>query len=125
MKNKYLLGYIYSLTFLTIAINVFYAYELFSEFIKIDIQNQYKEMYISAIALELSWVVILTWFLAEPFKRKEIVLITTVPMIIANILHNYTLGMVEFVINLLFLILFVSLYFVGYYLLNHFSKRTL
>lgn len=125
MKNKYLLGYIYSLTFFTIAINVFYTYELFSEFIKIDIQNQYKEMFISAIALELSWIILLIWFLAEPFKRKEIFLIIAVTMIIANILHNYTLGMMEFVTNLFLLILFVSLYFIGYYLLNYFSKRTL
>jgi hypothetical protein len=123
MKNKYLFGYIYFLALLTIAINIFYTYELFGEFIKNDIQNNYKEILISAIALEISWIVLFIWFVFEPIQRKEILLLTTIPMIIANILNNYTLELIQFLTNLLFLGLFISLYFIGYYLLNNLSKK--
>ncbi len=123
MNNKYLLGYIYFLAFITIAINGFYTFELFIEFLKSDIQQNYKQIIISAIALEISWVVLFVWFVLEPIKRKDILLLTTIPMIIANFLNNYTLDTMQFLSNLLFLVLFISLYFIGYYLLKKCEKK--
>lgn len=125
MKNKYLFGYIYFLALLTIAINIFYTYELFSEFLKIDIENNSQKILISAIALEISWIVLFVWFIFEPIKRKELLLLTTIPMIVANILNNYTLELMQFLTNLLFLGLFISLYFIGYYLLQEYEKRVI
>jgi len=121
MRNKYLLTYVYILAFITIAINSFYTYELFGEFLKSDIKDNYKQIFIAAIALELSWIALMIWFLAEPIKRKDILLLTTIPMIIANFLNNYSLGVTQFLSNLLFLIIFISLYFIGYYLLKKLS----
>jgi hypothetical protein len=121
MHNKYLRIYIYTLALITISINGFYTYELFGEFLKSDITDNYKLILISAIALETSWIVLFVWFLFEPIKRKEILLITTIPMLIANILNNYSLEIVQFLLNLSFLVLFLSIYFIGYYLLKKYE----
>jgi len=118
MKNKYIQSYIYFLAILSISINLFYIFELFSDFFMYEIKNNYKEVIISALALEISWVVIFIWFLFDPFKRKDILLLTTIPMVLANILNNYTLETIPLLLNILFLTLFISLYFIGYYLLR-------
>ena len=95
----------------------------FGEFFKSDILQSYKEILISAIALEISWIVLLVWFMFEPVKRKDILLLTAIPMIIANLLHNYTLETAQFLGNLLFLVLFIGLYLIGYYLLHNHEKK--
>lgn len=123
MKNKYFLGYIYVLVFLNIAINLFYTIELFGEFLQNGIDQKYKETLISALALEISWIVIFIWFALEKFQRKDILIITTIPMIIANLLNNYTLELMEFFINLLFLTIFISLYLIGYLLLKKYETK--
>lgn len=119
MKSRYILGYTYFLVLLTVSINLFYTYELFGEFFQSGIDQNYKETIISALALELSWVVLFIWFALEPYKRKDILILATIPMVIGNLLHNYTLPPKEFLFNLFFLALFVSFYFAGYFLLKN------
>ena len=123
MKSKYILGYIYILVVLSISINLFYTFELFEEFFKNNIELNYKETIISALALEISWIVLFIWFILKPYKRKDILILTTIPMIIANLLHNYTLAPMEFLFNILFLGVFISLYFIGYYLLKKYEMK--
>lgn len=123
MKSKYILGYIYILVVLSISINLFYTFELFGEFFKDNIELNYKETIISALALEISWIVLFIWFILKPYKRKDILILTTIPMIIANLLHNYTVAPMEFLFNILFLGVFISLYFIGYYLLKRYEMK--
>lgn len=123
MQNKYILAYIYMLVILSISINLFYTFELLSEFMKVKTQGNYKDTLISALTLEISWVVLFIWFAMKPYERKDILILTAIPMIIANILHNYTLEFVDFILNIVFLGLFISLYFIGYYLLKKYETK--
>jgi len=123
MKSKYILAYIYFLLILTISINFFYTFELVDAFFKVDAHPDTQEYLISAIALEISWILLFIWFVLEPCERKDILLLTTIPIIIANILHNYTLEFVDFILNIVYLGFFISLYFIGYYLLKRYEIK--
>lgn len=123
MKSKYIMAYIYFLLILTISINFFYTFELIDAFFKVDVNPDTQEYLISAIALEVSWILLFIWFILEPCERKDILLLTIIPMIIANILHNYTLEFVDFILNIVFLGFFISLYFIGYYLLKRYETK--
>ena len=111
------------LVILSISINLFYTFELLSEFMKVETQGNYKDTIISALALEISWVVLFIWFAIKPYERKDILILTTIPMIIANLLNNYILEPMDFLLNILFLGIFISLYFIGYYLLKRYEMK--
>lgn len=118
MKSEYVIKYIYFLIILTISINIYYTIDLINSFFQKSLSLDNKDYIISAIALEVSWILLMVWFMLNPIQRKDILILTIVPMIIANILNNYNLELFDFLLNLSLLSLFISLYLLGYYLLR-------
>ncbi|WP_404317259.1 hypothetical protein [Malaciobacter canalis] len=121
ISEKKIFYYINFLVFLTIGINSFYAYSFIDKFFYTTNDKNF-EILISAISLEIAWISIFVWFSFRPKERKDILILTIIPMIISNTLTNLTLAQMQIYTNILFLFLFSSLYLIGYFLLRFSNK---
>lgn len=121
ISEKKISYYINFLVFLTIGINSFYAYSFIDKFFYTTNDKNF-EILISAISLEIAWISIFVWFSFRPKERKDILILTIIPMIISNTLTNLTLAQIQIYTNILFLFLFSSLYLIGYFLLRFSNK---
>jgi len=121
ISEKKISYYINFLVFLTISINSFYAYSFIDKFFYTTNDKNF-EILISAISLEIAWISIFVWFSFRPKERKDILILTIIPMIISNTLTNLTLAQMQIYTNILFLFLFSSLYLIGYFLLRFSNK---
>ncbi|PHO08645.1 hypothetical protein CPG37_13440 [Malaciobacter canalis] len=122
ISEKKISYYINFLVFLTISINSFYAYSFIDKFFYTTNDKNF-EILISAISLEIAWISIFVWFSFRPKERKDILILTIIPMIISNTLTNLTLAQMQIYTNILFLFLFSSLYLIGYFLLRFSNKE--
>jgi len=105
-----------------VVINLVYGIELLHEFYSSS-EDTIKEILISAIVLEFAWGLLLIWMILNPFKRKDIMLLSIVPILMGNILHNINLvlfqqgnimdGIVNFLFGFLYAVLYLFAYKVG------------
>ena len=47
-----------------------------------------RDVAISAIALEFSWAVLLGWAALRPIERRDVILVTVLPILLGNVLHT-------------------------------------
>jgi len=104
-------------------INSVYAYDtsvfLFSE----HTAELTKEIYISAFAMQVSWAILFFWYLFSPYKRRIVLLISLVPMIIANTLFSLTLRIEQMLSNTLVLMVFIAVHISGYLLAQKYINK--
>ena len=104
-----------------VLINGFYGIELLKIFFETH-SNAFREVLISAIALEFSWAALLIWVLFKPFVRRPLLLFTAMAMMLGNVLHSINQGLNStaapgtIVLNLLIGLAFAGLFILAYYL---------
>ena len=81
-------AYIVCIVLCGVTINIVYGVELLKALFDPQFNNTVREILISAIALEFGWAALLLWVIGKPCERRYIVLFTTIPMIIGNLLHS-------------------------------------
>ena len=121
-SNRIRKGIILTVTFIGVVINCVYGIELLKEFFAQQ-NNEIREVLISAIALEFGWATMLIWVVFKPFERRHILLITSIPMLLGNILHSINQAIyfnadagaiaVNIIAGLVIAQLFVFAYFIG------------
>lgn len=80
--------HVYLCAVLGILINLIYAGLFFMEIITGDFSIIENQVFISALSLEISWVFLFIWFILRPCKRRDILIISLIPMITANFLNT-------------------------------------
>lgn len=80
--------YFIAVTLLGVIINGFYGVELLREFYSPRPGPAFREVLISAIALELGWAALLIWVIFKPSERRHVLLFTAASMLIGNLLHG-------------------------------------
>ena len=86
-SNRIRKGIIITVTLIGVVINCVYGIGLLKELF-VQQHNEIREVLISAIALEFGWAAMLIWVIFKPFKRRHILLFTSIPMMLGNILHS-------------------------------------
>lgn len=101
-------------------LNLVYGVELLIEFFNPLHSTQIKEFLISGIVLEFAWSLLFIWVIYKPIERRAILLISIIPILSGNILHNINLIFLEesiivsLVSNFIFGLLYSGLYFFAY-----------
>jgi glucose uptake protein GlcU len=80
--------FIIFVTLIGVIINSVYGAGLLYEFFDPQTNDAFREVIISAIALEFGWAALLLWALWSPIERRHVLLFTAIPMVIGNLLHN-------------------------------------
>lgn len=106
-----------------IIVNVVYGAGLLNTFFTPNLANTTREILISAIALEFGWAALLGWVFFNPCTRCHILLFTSIPILLSNILHSTnqfinfhkSIGMVALNISggIVYSALFITAYFLG------------
>ena len=105
-----------------IILNSLYGIELLTAFFDPIQSSEIRKVLVSAIVLEFGWIALLIWMAFDPFKRRDILLLSIIPILFGNILHNIDLillersNMIEVVINLAFGIFYSGVYLFAYIL---------
>jgi|GEM_PF-5382486 hypothetical protein len=102
-------------------INLVYALIFFVEIISGGFALPEKQVLISALSLEISWVFIFIWFIKNPGKRRGILLISLIPMIIANILNTMLSESLPALLNIFVLLIFCLVFTAGYFFADEFK----
>lgn len=86
--------FIIFITLTGVIINSAYGAGLLYEFCDPQTNDAFREVIISAIALEFGWAALLLWALMSPIERRHVLLFTAIPMVTGNVLHS-TLQMLK------------------------------
>ncbi|MBD3377466.1 hypothetical protein GF406_20730 [candidate division KSB1 bacterium] len=78
--------YIILITLIGVIINSVYGAGLLYEFFDPQSNDAFREVIISAIALEFGWAALLLWALLSPIERRHVLLFTAIPMVTGNVL---------------------------------------
>jgi len=110
-------------TLLGVVINGVYGVELLRELFSPRTGAAFREVLISAIALEFGWAAMLIWVIFKPSERRHILLFTVIPLLTGNLLHGINqyiflgegIGTMarNWIVGLLFAGLFVTAFFAG------------
>jgi len=110
-------------TLLGVVINGVYGVELLRELFSPRTGAAFREVLISAIALEFGWAAMLIWVIFKPSERRHILLFTVILLLTGNLLHGINqyiflgegIGTMarNWIVGLLFAGLFVTAFFAG------------
>jgi predicted MFS family arabinose efflux permease len=71
-----------------VIINTLYGIGLLKDLFPAHYNNEINGFLISGIALNFGWAALLGWMIFKPFERRHILLLTIIPMLLANILQS-------------------------------------
>jgi len=103
-------------------LNAIYCVSSVRAFLDSSSNTDMRRFLVSAIALQTSWSILLIWTAFRPFERRYMLLFTSLPVFLGNVLAGYSQFMeshtsgpfvLNTIIGLIFSALFLAAFFFG------------